>query len=339
MVGMVFLGDKEVTLAEFSDPLPGPGEVVVEIKASGMCGSDLHKYRGARGGTPYVIGGHEPAGVVAALGAGVNDNIARVGSRVMVHHYHGCTTCNHCRSGWPQLCTTAPMQLYGGNAHGSHARYLKVPAGTLVPLDDALSFRAGAAISCGTGTAWGALRRMNLKGSDTVAIFGQGPFGLSATMLAVAQGARVIALDTMPARLARAQTCGADIVINPKEQNAVEAIRAVTHGRGATMSMETSGSSIAGADALACLDKWGTSCFVGLGTEVKLNVRELLSSQITIMTSLTMSILGQRECADFVVERGLDVDSLFTSQWKLEDAAEAYREFDKQNSGKGVFIF
>ena len=234
MVGMVFLGDKDVTLAEFLRSCPGPGEVIVEIKASGMCGSDLHKYRKVKGSNPYVIGGHEPAGLVASLGAGVNDNIARVGRRVMVHHYHGCTTCNHCRSGWPQLCTTVPMQLYGGNAHGSHARYLKVPAGTLVPLDDALSFKAGSAIACGTGTAWGALRRMNLKGSDTVAIFGQGPVGLSATtMLAVAQGARVIALDTAPARLARAQTFGADIVINPKEQNAVEAIEAVTHGQGA----------------------------------------------------------------------------------------------------------
>ena len=102
--------------------------------------------------------------------------------------------------------------------------------------------------------------------------------------------------------------------------------------------METSGSSIAGADALACLDKWGTSCFVGIGTEVKFNVRELLSSQITIMTSLTMSILGQKECADFVVERGLDVTS-FTNEWKLEDAAEAYREFNRTELRKGRFHF
>jgi threonine dehydrogenase-like Zn-dependent dehydrogenase len=338
MRGMVFLGQREITLAEFPDPTPGPGEVVVEIKASGMCGSDLHTYRKAREQSPPIIAGHEPAGTVVALGLGVNDNIAQLGRRVMVHHYHGCTTCRHCRTGWAQLCTTVPMQLYGGNANGSHAPYLKVPADTLVPLDDSLSFMAGAAISCGTGTAWGALRRMKLSGHDTVAVFGQGPVGLSATLLASSQGARVVAIDIEPARLCKSRDFGADLLINPKEQNVIEAIKSVTSGRGATMALETSGSSIAGRDALACVDTWGTACFVGIGTEVKFDVRQVLYSQITILTSWSMSILGQKECADFIVERGLNIDDLFTDHWKLEDAEEAYRHFDKQDSGKGVFI-
>ena len=116
----------------------------------------------------------------------------------MVHHYKGCTVCNHCRSGWSQLCQEEPVLVYGNNAHGGHARYLKVPAFTLVPLRDELSFAAGAAIACGTGTAYGALRRLNLSGNDTIALFGQGPVGLSATQLAAAMGARVIALDVSP---------------------------------------------------------------------------------------------------------------------------------------------
>jgi hypothetical protein len=83
-----------------------------------------------------------------------------MGQRVMVHHYKGCTVCEHCRSGWSQLCQEEPVVVYGNNAHGGHARYLKVPAFTLVPLHDELSFSAGAAIACGTGTAYGALRRL-----------------------------------------------------------------------------------------------------------------------------------------------------------------------------------
>jgi D-arabinose 1-dehydrogenase-like Zn-dependent alcohol dehydrogenase len=288
--------------------------------------------------TPHVIAGHEPAGIVVALGLGVNDEVARVGRRVMVHHYHGCTTCSHCRSGWPQLCRKVPMTLYGGNANGSHAPYMKVPADTLVPLDDSLGFMAGAAISCGAGTAWGALLRMKLTGRDVVAIFGQGPVGLSATMLAAAQGARVIALDVEPSRLARAKEFGAAVLINPKTQNAVEEIRSVTRGKGASMALETSGSSIAGNDALACVDVWGTVCFVGIGTEVQFNVHRFLPSQITILTSWTMSILAQKECADFIVERNLKIDSTVSDQWKLDDAAEAYRQFDKQSAGKGVFV-
>ena len=210
MRGVVFLGDRQLELMEFPDPTPGEGEVVLEMKASGMCGSDLHQYRRAKGGesigglpvaTEPVIAGHEPCGIVAAVGPGVPEVQAKVGQRVMVHHYKGCTVCNHCRSGWSQLCQEVPVKVYGNNAHGGHAKYLKVPAFTLVPLLDELSFAAGAAISCGTGTAYGALRRIRLSGNDTIAIFGQGPVGLSATQLAKAMGARVIALDVSEERL------------------------------------------------------------------------------------------------------------------------------------------
>ncbi|MBV9405412.1 MAG: zinc-binding dehydrogenase [Acidobacteriaceae bacterium] len=338
MRGIAFLGNKQVALSEFPDPTPSSGEVIIEVKASGMCGSDLHNYRKPEKQTALIIAGHEPAGVVAAVGPGVRENVARLGQRVMVHHYHGCTACAHCRTGWPQLCTTAPVQVYGVNANGAHAPYLKVPADTLVSLDDSLSFMAGAAIACGTGTAWGALRRMKLSGRDTLAVFGQGPVGLSATLLASAQGARVIALDIEPRRLEKARDFGADVLINPKEQDSIEAIKAVTSGQGASKALETSGSSIAARDALACLDKWGIACFVGLGAEVKFDVREFLRSQMTVLTSWTMSIVGQKKCADFIVDRSLDIDRLFTDHWKLEQAEEAYRHFDLQNSGKGVFL-
>ena len=90
--------------------------------------------------------------------------------------------------------------VFGSGGHGAHAKYMKVPVSTLVPLPDELSFEVGAAISCGTGTAYGALRRLSLHGDETIAIFGQGPVGLSATQLAVAMGTRVIALDTSPER-------------------------------------------------------------------------------------------------------------------------------------------
>src|SRR6201997_2344748 len=235
MRGVVFTGGREIELMEFPDPTPGPGEVVVEMKASGMCGSDLHQYRrpksggAAIGGLPVnpdpVIAGHEPCGVVAAVGAGVSDKMARLGQRVMVHHYKGGEVCEHCRSGWSQLCQEQPVLVYGNNAHGGHAKYLKVPAFTIVPLPDELSFVTGAAISCGTGTAYGALRRMRLSGNDTIAIFGQGPVGLSATQLAAAMGARVIALDVSRERLERAREFGAAAVIDPGANDPVDAIK------------------------------------------------------------------------------------------------------------------
>src|ERR1700751_5069027 len=249
MRGVVFTGGREIEMMEFPDPTPGPGEVVVEMKASGMCGSDLHQYRrsksqpqGATGVSPNpnpTIAGHEPFGVVVAVGAGVAGAEARIGDRMMVHHYQGCTQCRHCRSGWQQLCQEVPVKVYGNNAHGGHAKYLKVPANTMVPLPDELSFSAGAAIACGSGTAFSALRRMNLSGNDTIAIFGQGPVGLAATQYAKAMGAKVIALDISPQRLERARAFGADDVINPGSNDPVAAIGDITHGRYADLTLGT----------------------------------------------------------------------------------------------------
>src|SRR5215471_1791486 len=112
MRGVVFTGERQIEFMEFSDPVPGPSEVVVEMKASGMCGSDLHQYRRPKSGGASigglavspdpVIGGHEPCGIVAAIGPGVEKAQASLGQRVMVHHYKGCTVCSRCRSGWSQ---------------------------------------------------------------------------------------------------------------------------------------------------------------------------------------------------------------------------------------------
>ena len=349
MRGIVFTGGRELEMMDFPDPTPGPGEVVLEMKASGMCGSDLHQYRRPKGvkesvgGLPAnpdpVIDGHEPCGIVAARGPGLTDADARIGARVMVHHYQGCTHCGHCRSGWQQLCQEVPVKVYGNNAHGGHANYLKVPANTLVPLADELSFEAGAAISCGTGTAWGALRRMNLSGNDTIAIFGQGPVGLSGTQLAKAMGARVIALDISPERLARAREFGADEVVDSRSNDPVAAIKDLTHGRGADCTLDTSSAPEGRIAAIRSAKVWGTMCFVGERNNVTIDVSpDILRKQLTMIGSWTFSVIGQAECARFIVERNLAVDQLFTHRWKLDQAEEAYQLFDQQNSGKGVFL-
>lgn len=349
MQGAVFVGDRRVELRDFPDPTPGPGEVVLEIKASGMCGSDLKFYRAAAGeaskalglgaGDP-VIAGHEPCGVVVAVGAGVTEKQARVGQRVMVHHYRGCGVCPHCSTGWMQLCVEGVAEVYGITGHGAHARYMKCPARTLVTLPDELSFATGAAISCGTGTAWGALKRLDVTGDQTVAVFGQGPVGLSATQLAAAMGARVIALDVSDERLARAKEFGAEVLINPTAGDPVAAIRAATHGLGAHASIDASSSAEARRQAVQCVRTWGKACFVGEGGTVTLDVSpDMLRRQVTIIGSWTFSTVGQAECATFVADRKIDVDHLFTHRWTLQQAGEAYGLFDQQTSGKGVFLF
>src|SRR4030095_9919286 len=244
MRGVVFLGDRKLALEDFPDPTPDDGEVVLAIKASGMCGSDLRHYRAPASSTSSsrgpVIAGHEPCGVVVAVGACVPANFAPVGARMMNHHYKGCGSCKHCRVGWSQLCRSGTI-VYGITGHGGHAPFMKVPASSLVPLPDELSFEEGAAISCGTGTAYAALKRVDVSGRDTLAIFGQGPVGLSATMLARAMGARVIAVDISSERLKLAKDFGADAVVNSNETDPVAAIHDLTHGEGAETTMDCTG--------------------------------------------------------------------------------------------------
>ncbi len=348
MKGVVFAGDRKIEFHEFPDPTPGPGEVVLEIKASGMCGSDLKFYRAVGGPASLgfktaagpVIGGHEPCGVVVAVGPGVAPNQAWVGMRAMQHHYRGCGVCPHCSTGWMQLCVDGVAEVYGITGNGGHARYMKCPARTLVELPEELSFETGAAISCGTGTAWGALQRLGLQGDHTIAIFGQGPVGLSATQLATHMGAQVIALDTSPTRLAKAKSMGAQYLINPKETpDVVQAIRDLTHGRGAHLSLDASSSPQARVQAVRCVRTWGKACFVGEGDTVTLDVsNDMLRRQVTIIASWTFSTVGQAECARYVADRGVAVDKLFTHRWKLEQAVEAYELFDAQSEGKGVIL-
>ncbi len=349
MKGVVFAGDRTIEFREFPDPTPGPGEVVLEIKASGMCGSDLKLYRAGPGEAAKALGigesgaviaGHEPCGVVAAVGPGVSERQARIGQRVMVHHYRGCGVCPHCSTGWMQLCVDGVAEVYGVTGHGAHAPYMKCPARTLVGLPDELSFETGAAISCGTGTAWGALQRLGLTGDQTIAVFGQGPVGLSATQLAAAMGARVIALDISDERLDRAKAFGADVVINPTSTpDVVAAIREVTHGLGAHATLDASSSSAARRQSVQSVRTWGKACFVGEGGDVTLDVSpDILRRQVTIIGSWTFSTVGQAECATYVADRRIDVDHLFTDRWKLDQADEAYKLFDRQTSGKGVFL-
>ena len=350
MRAVVFLGDRELELRSFPDPTPGPGEVVLEMKASGLCGSDLHPYRAPRtGGAAQALGlggsggpviaGHEPCGVVLERGAGVPEADAPVGQRVMNHHYKGCGHCKHCRAGWSQLCPKG-IVVYGLTGHGGHAPYMKVPASTLVPLPDELSFEEGAAISCGTGTAYQALKRLDVSGRDTLAVFGQGPVGLSAVLLGQAMGARVIAVDPVAERRELARAFGADRALDPAAGEVVGALRELTSGEGVDAALDCSGHADGRLGAIRATRTWGRVGFVGEGGTVSIDVsRDLLRRQITLHASWTFSTLLQEECARFVVDRRVALKRLLTERYRLEEAAEAYRRFDTQTTGKGVFVF
>jgi threonine dehydrogenase-like Zn-dependent dehydrogenase len=342
MRGLVFLGDRQVALRTFPDPTPGPDEVIIGMQASGLCGSDFRPYRAPRVPAErealLPIGGHEPCGVVVARGAHVTDAQARIGARAMIHHYHGCGVCKHCLVGYTQMCLRGGHTVYGFSDHGGNAEYMRVPASTLVPLPDELSFDEGAAIACGTGTAYMALKRLDVSGRDTLAVFGVGPVGLSATILGAAMGARVIAVDIAPERLALAREHGADVVLDGRTVDPVAAIKVLTHGEGAETTLDCTGNPEARANAVRAARIWGRVCFVGEGNTTTFDISpDIIHKQLTIYGSWTFSTLGLAECAQFIVDRDVRLQRIITHRFTLDQADEAFRTFEGGATGKCVF--
>lgn len=336
MRGLVFPGNEQVAIREFPDPTPHAGEVVIAMRASGMCGSDLHPYRA--GQSTYVTG-HEPCGVVAEVGPGVSEVQARPGQRVMVHHYWGCGVCKQCRIGYTQMCAKG-SRVMGSSANGGNADYLLAPATSLVNLPDELTFAEGAAISCGTGTAYSALKRLDVSGRDTLAIFGQGPVGLAATQLATAMGARVIAIDPLAERRALASELGAEVAIDPSAQPVVEAIRELTHGEGADATLDCTGQPEPRANCTKAARAWGRACFVGeRGTATFDMTPDVIHKQLTMYGSWTFNPVLLAECARFAVDRRIPLHKVFTESFTLDEADVAFQKFAARGIGKGVFVF
>jgi len=336
MRGVTFLGNRQAEIREFPDPQAGPGEAVLKVRASGLCGTDLHRYRGSE--PTDMITGHEPCGVVEDLGPGSPSGI-KIGDRVICHHYQGCGVCEICAMGYEQVCPNGRITYGGGTGHGANADYILVPSRTLVHLDPELSFEEGAAISCGTGTAWNGLKKMDISGRDIVAVFGQGPVGASGTLSAKAMGARVIAIDVVPERLALAKELGADHIINPQAVNPVEAIRELTSGLGASASLETSGNPIARQQALESIRSFGRSCYVGIGSPAEIDFnRDVIFKVATIFGSWTFSKSELIEIERFFVDTKAPLNKLITNRYSLDEAVQAFQDFDTSTTGKCVIV-
>jgi len=189
--GAFLPGDSTVELREVPDPRPGARQVLVRMRASTLCGSDLRAiYREHLGSGPEayqgVIAGHEPAGEVVEIGPDCHR--IKVGARVAIYHISGCGQCEDCRRGYLVGCSSPLRAAYGWQRDGGHADLLLAQEDTCIALPDSLSFLDGACVACGFGTAYEALCRAAVSGRDRVLVTGLGPVGLAAGLLAGALG-------------------------------------------------------------------------------------------------------------------------------------------------------
>ena len=212
MKGVVLPGARKVEFCDVPVPEPGFGQVLVKMKASSICGSDIRAiYREHLGHGPEayqgVIAGHEPCGQIVKIGPGVQRY--KAGDRVMFYHISGCGVCRDCREGYMISCTSPVRAAYGWQRNGGHADYLLAEENTCVALPDELSYEDGALVACGFGTVYEALSRVQVSGQDSVLITGMGPVGMAAGMMAKTMGAtKVIGVDISPARLAFSEKVG-----------------------------------------------------------------------------------------------------------------------------------
>lgn len=338
MRGLKFLGDRTSEVADFPEPIPDQDYVVIKLRASGLCGSDLKRYRAPRG-TDALVGmrpGHEPCGEIVELGAGVEG--LKVGDRIMQHHYEGCRECVYCLTGWQQLCPVQEKRLYyGGSMHGGHGDYMIAHKSTCVKMPDEVGFEVGAYLACGASTAHAALKKLDVSGRDTLAIFGQGPVGLAGVMFAREMGARVVAVDVDKERLEMAADAGAWKTIDNSDGTAAEQIKELTGGEGADATLEAVGAHVTRVAAAESTRVFGRACLVGEGGEVTYEATpHIIHRHLTLMGSWTFSTVGLQEAAEFVAEREIPLERLITNSCDIESAPDAYTAFDSGAPGKFV---
>lgn len=251
-------------LMEMPEPRPSPGEVLIEVKACGICGTDVHVLHDQFPYWPPVILGHEFSGVVVEANG---TSHFKVGDRVVGEpHTQACGHCYLCRTGNIQICPTKRSPGWG--IHGAFAKYLKMPERLLHRIPDSMSYETAAVVEPTANAVHDVIERARVEAGDFVVVLGPGPIGLLAAMAARAGGARHIVMVGAPqdeaVRLKKARQLGFETVINLGETNPVEAVQDLTGGIGADLVIEASGAPPAIASTVELVRKKGRICAIGL---------------------------------------------------------------------------
>jgi 2-desacetyl-2-hydroxyethyl bacteriochlorophyllide A dehydrogenase len=251
---------KPVEMQEIPIPPVGARDVLVRIKAAGICHSDVH-YRAGVAPVRYPLTlGHEVAGVIEEAGSDVTN--VKAGDRVCLHYMVTCGDCLYCSQGNEQFCTSGEMLGY--HRDGGYAEYIVLPARGAFPLPNEIPFEDGAIMMCSSATSFHALHKGRLKAGESVAVYGVGGLGMSAVQLARAFGALdVFAVDINPAKLKRAEGLGA-VPINAAETDPVAEIKRLTGGRGVDVALELIGLPLTMQQSVASLAKLGRAVIVGV---------------------------------------------------------------------------
>ncbi len=326
-----YVGNYQVEAREGPIPRPGPGEALIQIALSAICGSELHSLeKGIDSSISSVHNyGHEMIGVVAEVNAG---RWAVQGQRVGVNIMQGCGNCIYCLSGEPFHCSKLKYSF------DAHSDYVVVPEACLVPLPEDIDWDT-AVLTCGDtlGTPYHALKRMGgVNASERAAVFGFGPIGIGCLTWLKYFGLFTIVCEISPYRRALAARLGADLVLDPGQEDVVARVREATGG-GAEICLDCAGVPKTLNDALDAARIHGrVGSIAEKGSATIKPSEQFIRKELTLVGSWYFTNAEFYEQVEFI-RRGLSIDGIITHRYQIKDAPEAYALFKAGQTGKVVF--
>jgi threonine dehydrogenase-like Zn-dependent dehydrogenase len=344
MRAAVFIGKGQIELREVPRPEPGPGEALVRITLTTICGTDVHILKGEYPVKPGLIVGHEPVGRIEALGAGVAG--FQLGDRVIVGAITPCGQCRACLSGDGAQCSQGGDAFkaiggwrFGNTVNGCQCEYVVVPSAqaNLAKIPDDLADEDVLMCPDIMSTGFSAAERARVRIGDAVAVFAEGPIGLCATAGARLSGATlIIAVDSVPRRLEMAKRMGADVALNFKEQDVVAEIKKLTGG-GVDVAIEALGQQATFENALRCLRPGGTLSSLGVYSGHLTMPLDAIAAGLADQSILTTLCPGGKErmrrLMSVVRAKRFPFRDLVTHSFPLDRIVEAYELFGHQRDG------
>ena len=333
MLGVFYYGVNDLRVEEASEPkIKNADDVIVNVRASGICGSDIKTLHGEYDGNPPVILGHEFAGEVYEVGPNVKN--VKKGDRVVVDPNLTCGTCYYCRRGYENICEK--VITIGLHANGGLAKYCSLPSNALHKIPDWLPFDE-AAVTEPLACVLNGLNRCQIKPGDTVGLIGLGPIGCLYLQLLKHSGAsKIIAFELKQDRIDTAKRLGAEVIVNPSEPGSLENVKKMTDG-GVNVAIEAVGSPAASKLALSILRRGGRLVVFGIqkpDSKIEIDAFQLTRYELEVAGSF-IDRFTFLPAIQMIAEKKVDAKSLITSTFAL---AEAKKAFDLMEQGKGIKI-
>jgi threonine dehydrogenase-like Zn-dependent dehydrogenase len=350
MQGVAILGERRVEIRDFPKPIPKNNQVLLKMEIATICGSDMHYYRSKQkdlGERTGWVAGHEVSGLIEQLGDSVNG--LEIGDRVSVFSLYGCGNCEMCRKGFPQFCLTpnsasalAAGQRYSPiRSSGGFADYVLAPSYACLKMPSEISFVDGAILGCSGITAYQATETLNMDARDSVAIYGLGPVGLCAVLIAKTRGSRVIGVELSEERSRLARKLGIDEITNPSQEDSVTKVRDFGGVKGGVDSaIDSTGNPDATRSAIKSVKNGGKVALIGIGPKMQ---GECISPQSLIDKGIIVAGINESninlwfDLVNLMISRKMSFEPIVSSRFPLGRAEEAFREFDTLGTGKIAF--